>query len=150
MKIIKPSDLSYLEHMVNCQLKLALETEDLNLNRELLTRGITEVIQNPKRGKYYLALDDNDEFMGMLLTMPEWSDWRCADVLWIHSVYVLKEYRGKGIYKQMYQYLQNIVRESDDYAGLRLYVDKTNTHATKVYQKLAMSDEHYNLFEWLK
>ena len=43
-----------------------------------------------------------------------------------------------------------MVRESDQYAGLRLYVDKTNLRAIDVYQKLGMSDEHYHLYEWLK
>ena len=34
--------------------------------------------------------------------------------------------------------------------GLRLYVEKKNQPAQKVYRKLGMSDEHYHLFEWMK
>ena len=43
-----------------------------------------------------------------------------------------------------------MVRNSDKYAGLRLYVDKTNTSAQEVYTRLGMSKEHYELYEWLK
>ena len=34
--------------------------------------------------------------------------------------------------------------------GLRLYVDKTNTRAQKVYENLGMNGEHYHLYEWMK
>ena len=86
----------------------------------------------------------------MLLIIREWSDWRAAFVLWIHSVYVIKEFRGQGVYKTLYKSIKDMVQKSDEFAGIRLYVDKTNLNATKVYEKLEMNDEHYNLFEWLK
>jgi ribosomal protein S18 acetylase RimI-like enzyme len=34
--------------------------------------------------------------------------------------------------------------------GIRLYVDKTNIHAQKVYKSIGMIDEHYHMFEWMK
>ena len=34
--------------------------------------------------------------------------------------------------------------------GLRLYVDKRNQAAARVYEKLGMTREHYDLFEWLE
>lgn len=149
MKIITPLDTHYLEKMAKCQIDMALETENFILKKELITAGVKEVIENPNRGKYYLAIDENENLMGMLLTMPEWSDWRCAEVTWIHSVYVYPDYRGQGIYKAMYLHLKDIVENDDKYAGLRLYVDKSNPKAIEVYKKLGMSDEHYTLFEWL-
>lgn len=150
MNIITPTDTKYLAQMAQCQIDMAWETEEFKLDKDLITRGIAEVINNPHRGKYYLAIDENEELMGMLLTMPEWSDWRCAEVTWIHSVYVYPKYRAQGIYKAMYSHLKTLVETSDNHAGLRLYVDKTNAKAIEVYKKLGMSDEHYALFEWLK
>ena len=35
------------------------------------------------------------------------------------------------------------------YGGVRLYVDKTNTNAQRVYSKLGMNGEHYQLFEYM-
>ena len=131
-------------------MQMAKETEDYELDRDTITSGISAVFDDPNKGKYFLALNENDEFMGMLLTMTEWSDWRNKYVMWIHSVYVKPEFRKDGVFKELYCHLKNMVSASDEYAGLRLYVDKTNQNATKVYQKLGMTDQHYNLFEWLK
>ena len=150
MKIITPTDTHYLEKMAKCQIDMAFETENFELDKDLILAGVKEVILNPHRGKYYLAVDEDDNLIGMLLTMPEWSDWRCAEVTWIHSVYIYPEYRGQGIYKAMYLHLKNIVETNPKYAGIRLYVDKTNKKAIKVYKKLGMSEDHYSLYEWLK
>jgi len=35
-------------------------------------------------------------------------------------------------------------------SGIRLYVDKTNTNAIKVYNSVGMDGEHYRVFEWMK
>ncbi len=85
----------------------------------------------------------------MLITY-EWSDWRNNYVYWLQSVYVLPEKRGKGIFKQMYEYIIKQVNESDKVAGLRLYVDMKNLAARKVYAKLGMDGDHYQVFEWMK
>lgn len=71
-------------------------------------------------------------------------------MLWIHSVYVQPEFRKNGVYKALYAHLKQMVAESHDLRGLRLYVDKTNLSAQKVYESLGMSGEHYHLFEWMK
>lgn len=70
--------------------------------------------------------------------------------MWIHSVFIEKEYRGSGIFKSMYGFLKEKVEADEELAGLRLYVDKTNQAAISVYNKIGMSDEHYHMFEWLK
>jgi ribosomal protein S18 acetylase RimI-like enzyme len=150
MKIINPKNEYYLDEMVAAQLALALETEGEKLDEKTVSLGVREVINNPLRGKYYIALDEDDKFIGMLLTLPEWSDWRCAEVLWIHSVYIKSEYRGKQVFKKLYNEIKGLVQSREDLAGIRLYVDKTNTRAIEVYNKLGMTDQHYNLFEWLK
>ncbi|MCT4642744.1 MAG: GNAT family N-acetyltransferase [Bacteriovoracaceae bacterium] len=150
MNIIQVTDKKYIDTIVQCQLSMAKETENLNLDPKLLHQGVKSVIEDSNKGTYYIALNENDEFMGMLLTMNEWSDWRCKNVLWIHSVYVLPQFRSHGVFKSLYNHLKLMVSNSDDLVGLRLYVDKTNTSAIEVYKKVGMSDEHYGLFEWLK
>lgn len=132
------------------QIKMALETENLKLDPETVEKGVSAVFDNPEKGKYYVA-EANGEVVGCLLTVPEWSDWRNGTVLWIHSVYVLPEYRSKGVFRMLYQNLVDMVNSEDnDLRGLRLYVEKTNGPAQKVYEKLGMNGEHYHLYEWLK
>ena len=47
-------------------------------------------------------------------------------------------------------HLKSMVLNSQELRGLRLYVDKSNDKAQKVYENLSMSGEHYHLYEWMK
>ena len=71
-------------------------------------------------------------------------------ILWIQSVYVVPEERGQGVYRALYERVRRQVEESDVLKGIRLYVDKRNAAAQRVYARLGMTREHYDLFEWLK
>lgn len=139
----------YLSSLVAFQKKLALESEQLELDEIVLTQGIQKVLFNDILGSYYVCTDSQDNLLGMLLLTKEWSDWRCKHVVWIHSVYIDSKHRHKGIFKALYLHIKSMVKHDEALAGIRLYVDKTNLDAVSVYQKLGMSDEHYSLFEWL-
>ena len=149
-KVLKANIGEHLHKIVDFQVAMAMETENLELDKETVTRGVTAVFEDSTKGIYYVALNSNQEVIGSLLTVNEWSDWRCKTVKWIHSVYIMKEMRSQKVFRTMYEYLKNIVTKDEDLAGLRLYVDKSNTKAQSVYHKIGMSNEHYELFEWLK
>lgn len=149
MKIKEVVNISELDFIIRAQVAMAKETENLDLDKSVVTKGVHNLFDQPKYGKYYIALVD-DQIIASLLTTYEWSDWRNGICLWIQSVYVLPEHRGNGVYRSMYNYLKEIVEQNKDYTGLRLYVDKTNLNAQKVYEKCGMSKEHYELYEWLK
>lgn len=146
---IKQANIEHLETIANFQKLMALETENLDLPIENLNKGVKKFFDEPFLGKYLIATS-KDEIVGCLLIQYEWSDWRNAFVIWLHSVYVLPEYRKKGVFAEMYKYVKKKVETSDEYTGIRLFVDKTNVKAQKVYEKMGMSSEHYELFEWLK
>lgn len=146
---IRPGLLFDVQVIADFQVAMAWETEKMKLDPATVEKGVSAVFDDPAKGKYWLAEKDG-EVVGCLLTVPEWSDWRNGTVLWIHSVYVRPDMRGAGIFRQLYQHLEGMVKESSDLRGLRLYVDKTNTLAQKVYESLGMSGEHYHLYEWMK
>lgn len=146
---IRPGLLFDIDTIADYQVKMALETENMKLDPGTVNLGVTAVMDDPGKGKYWLAEIDG-KVAGCLLTVPEWSDWRNGTVLWIHSVYVHPDFRKHGVYKAMYGHLKQMVDEAHDLRGLRLYVDKTNIQAQKVYEALGMSGEHYHLFEWMK
>lgn len=135
--------------LIDFQLKLALETENLQLEISTLSLGIHKLFKDPSRGKYYVT-EAEGEVIGCLSLTYEWSDWRCGTVLWIQSVYVSEAWRGKGVYKGMYNHIRSIVESDADLTGIRLYVDNTNTSAKKVYKGLGMNGDHYSVFEWIK
>jgi GNAT superfamily N-acetyltransferase len=147
--LIRPGLLFDIDVIADFQFRMAKETENLELDPPTVNQGVSAVFDDPSKGKYWVAELDG-KVIGCLLTVPEWSDWRNGTVLWIHSVYVVPEYRQHGIFKQLYSHLKQMVLESTELRGLRLYVDKSNLRAQKVYQSLEMSSEHYHLFEWLK
>jgi ribosomal protein S18 acetylase RimI-like enzyme len=141
-----PSDAPAI---VGFQLRMARETEDLELDSATVTRGVAAVFADPTKGAYWMA-ERGGAAVASLLTTYEWSDWRDGVVLWVQSVYVTPEERGRGVYRALYEHLRREVEESPDLKGIRLYVDKRNTAAQAVYERLGMTREHYEMFEWMK
>lgn len=141
-----------VETIVGFQMAMALETEELELNRTVLEKGIEAALTDYNKGMVYVAADENNggEVIGSLMITFEWSDWRNGWIWWIESLYILPEYRKKGVFKQMYEYIKSLVLADENVKGLRLYVDKRNVRAQKVYDAIGMCGEHYTTYEWLK
>jgi len=131
------------------QLRMALETEDLHLDEKTVQDGVLGVFRDPSKGKYFVATEDQQVIASTLLT-NEWSDWRNQWFLWIQSVYVLPEKRGKGVFRKMYESIREMVKHDEYIAGLKLYVDSKNESAIATYKAIGMDGEHYKLFEWYK
>ncbi len=145
---IRPAQRKDAETIARFQVLMAQETEGARLEWETVQKGVSRVFDQPEHG-FYLVAERDDQILACTLLTYEWSDWRNGQVLWIQSVYVLSEHRGKGIFPSIFSYLQQLVFESKQYVGLRLYVDKKNHAAKAVYQKLGMDSQHYELFEWM-
>lgn len=146
---IRKATQSDLESLVDFQLLMARETEEVILNKTTVTKGVSAVLSDPAKGSYYVTETDG-KLVASLLTTFEWSDWRNGTVLWIQSVYVLPEFRRKGIYRNMYSFLKEKVLADKNLKGIRLYADKSNYPAQKTYKTLGMNPDHYTTFEWLK
>ncbi len=146
---IRKAKLSDSERIVELQLKMAMETEGLKLDRNVVSKGVGGVFSEPARGTYWIV-EEKGKILGVLLAIPEWSDWRNGTVLWIHSLYVISQARRRGVFKKLYLNLKKQVEHSPELVGLRLYVDKQNKPAQKIYEKLGLNRDHYELYEWLK
>lgn len=146
---IRPAHPEDAATIVGFQLAMAWESEELALDQETLTAGVQAVFDEPRRGRYFVA-EATGQVVGCLLTTYEWSDWRNGTVVWIQSVYVVPEARGQGIYRRLYQRVRSEVAARDDWKGVRLYVERKNASAQAVYERLGMTKENYDLFEWLK
>jgi predicted GNAT family acetyltransferase len=131
------------------QLSMAKETENIDLDAETVRNGVLAVLSDSNKGCYYVA-ENEGNIVGSLLTTFEWSDWRNGTILWIQSVYVVPEFRRKGVYSSLYTHIKQLVLENSDLKGIRLYVERNNITARKAYNKLGMDADHYITFEWLK
>ena len=127
---------------------MASETEGIELNSDIVTKGVMAVFHDPGKGLYYVA-EENDCVVASLMITYEWSDWRNANVWWFQSVYVIPDYRRKGIFRMMYEYVKK-TGVADGIAGLRLYVDARNTRAQSTYEAMGMNGEHYKVYEWMR
>jgi L-amino acid N-acyltransferase YncA len=147
--IIREAKITDIPSLLDFQLKMALETENVQLEILPLTQGMTKLFKDPTKGKYYVA-EVEEEVVGCLMTTFEWSEWRNGTILWIQSVYVVSSWRGKGVFKGMYEHINTLVSQDPDMRGIRLYVDKKNSAAQHVYAGLGMNGDHYTVYEWMK
>ena len=132
--------------MVAFNQAMAMETEGKHLDTQILTSGVESVFHNHEHG-FYVVAEDEGRIIGGLLVTFEWSDWRDSWFWWIQSVYVVPEHRGRGVYPAMYEFVKERAREQEDVCGFRLYVEKENTGAQHVYEKLGMKQSHYLMYE---
>lgn len=146
--IITEAKLIDIDIIISFQQDMAMETEGMRLDPEVISGGVRAVFDDRSKGTYYVAMEDG-KVVGSFLITPEWSDWRNSYIWWFQSVFVIPNYRRRGIFRLMYTYIHEKAMK-EDIAGLRLYVEKDNLRAIKTYQAMGMNGEHYQLFEWLK
>jgi GNAT superfamily N-acetyltransferase len=127
-------------------IQLALETEGMLLEKRGALRGVEIVLSDSDRG-FYLIVEDNGQMIGQCLITREWSDWRNGYFWWVQSVYVDKDWRGKGIFSSIFDKIESMARERVDIVGLRLYVDRENASAREAYQRLGMNESRYVMYE---
>lgn len=125
---------------------MALETEGKHLDSEILKNGVESVFNDEKKG-FYVVTEADAKIVGGLMVTFEWSDWRNSWFWWIQSVYILPEYRGRSIYRLMYEFVKDKAKQEKNVCGFRLYVEKENVNAQKVYEKLGMESSHYLMYE---
>jgi len=125
---------------------LAWETEQQRLNRTRVRRGVATLLRHPARGIYYVAEEDGG-IIGQLMITYEWSDWRNGEFWWIQSVYVSPGFRRCGVFRRLFDHINELARRSRHVCGLRLYMHSTNRRARSVYEKLGLTCTHYEVLE---
>jgi N-acetylglutamate synthase-like GNAT family acetyltransferase len=135
--------------LVQFQQLLARETENVVLDAKILNAGMNAMFDDAAKGCYYVA-ETKGQVIACHMITYEWSDWRNGMVYWLQSVYVKETFRQHGVFKMMFESLWKKIENDPAIAGLRLYADKTNTRAQKVYSVLGMNGDHYTVFEKMK
>ena len=138
----KREDIEALAHF---QLDMAAESEGTVLDYETVLKGVSAAMDDSAKATYIVAKIDDKPIASLMLT-KEWSDWNNRWYWWIQSVYVTPEDRQSGIYKARYSYVKDMAR-AQNIPQVRLYVDKTNIRAQKVYSSLGMHESHYLMYE---
>ena len=142
---IRPATHADLDILQSNNLAMAMETEGRALDPQVLRAGLAHVLSDPSKG-FYIVAEENGQAVGNLMVTVEWSDWRNAPMWWFQSVYVLPEARSKGVFAQMYAHV-HARAQAEGVKELRLYVEKENVRAQKVYAALGMAESHYLMYE---
>lgn len=133
-------------------IEMALETENLALEPDVVSAGVAALVDNPDAGFYLLAENDGQP-AGSLMVTYEWSDWRNGMFWWLQSVYVLPAARRLGVFRLLVDALESRARAArvagEQVCGLRLYVYDANDSARHTYESLGFEQTRYRLFERL-
>jgi GNAT superfamily N-acetyltransferase len=143
---IRVANAADAKSLIEFNQAMALETEGKRLDARVLETGVEAVFRDEKKG-FYVVAEADGKIVGGLMTTFEWSDWRAKWFWWIQSVYILPNFRGRGIYRLLYNFVKEKAGKNGDVCGFRLYVEKENANARKVYEKLGMNKSHYKMYE---
>jgi GNAT superfamily N-acetyltransferase len=146
---VRPPTPADVPVLVEYNRRLARETESKELDPATLAAGVAAAIADPKRkGPYFLACDGED-VVGQMQITYEWSDWRNGWFWWVQGVYVRADFRGRGVFRTLYEHARRQARAAGDVIGLRLYVERDNRAAQATYRRLGMEMLSYDLMEEL-
>lgn len=138
-----------LPTIVDFNIAMARESENFILEPTIANQGVEILFHSPNKGCYYVVepLTPNETtILASFLITYEWSDWRAKEIWWLQSLYVLPDYRRKGVFTQVYEQIKKLAQAKGS-PFLRLYVDAQNHNAIKQYIRVGMNNNHYLLFE---
>lgn len=135
-----------IDTLVKFNIALAHQTEQKQLSPSIVTQGLQTLFKNPKHG-FYIVAEIEDEIVGCCMVTYEWSDWRCGLFWWIQSVYVKPEFRRRGIFRKLYEFLKEKALQEQNVCGFRLYVEQSNYTGQNTYSGVGMKETPYKFYE---
>jgi ribosomal protein S18 acetylase RimI-like enzyme len=141
---VRRANLADLEKLVSFAMLEAKEAEGIDLSLVNVRRGILAALENDALGRYWVLAKENDDIIGNISAIKEWSNFNGGYYWWIQSLFIQPEFRGLGLIQR----LIDIVKEEAQKGGgldLRLYVHGTNTRAIKAYKKSGFSESDYRI-----
>ena len=127
-------------------LRLARETEQLELDPARVLAGVSALLADAGKGIYFVA-EAGEVIAGQLMITYEWSDWRNGMIWWLQSVYVREEFRRAGVFRALFDHVAGLARSQPELRGIRLYMHADNQRARRTYERLGMVHTPYEVFE---
>ena len=132
--------------IANFTRQIALETEDVKLDPQVVLSGVQNGMSAGKYG-FYVVAQDKSQIVGCLMITYEWSDWRDGVQWWLQSVYVDPNHRATGVFKKLFTFVVDRANQESNVCGIRLYVDKSNSTALATYESLGLTSTNYLMYE---
>lgn len=135
-----------VEGLVARNVALAAESEGRRLEPTTVESGVGMILADPARGAYWVA-EAAGAVRGQCLVTEEWSDWTGGRYWWLQSVYVDPGWRGRGVFRALWDAIGEAAAEAGDVASIRLYVERDNLPARQAYETLGMRETGYRVYE---
>ena len=126
--------------------QLALESEAKHLDPAVLHAGVRRALATPELCAYFIA-EHQGAPVGQTMVTYELTDWRDGVFWWIQSVYVSAEYRGRGVFRALFEHIKKLVQARPEGRGIRLYVEGDNSRAQRTYAALGFVRSGHHLLE---
>lgn len=134
-----------IDTLVAFNAAMARETEAKELDLVTLRAGVEGVFADSRRG-FYLVAEIAGNVVGGLMITYEWSDWRNGTWWWLQSVYVMPDYRRRGVFHALHHEVERLASMKSKVIGLRLYVEKQNCQAQRTYSAMGISELNYFVY----
>lgn len=143
IRLATPADLPTIAEFNS---RLAWETEHKRLDPPTIERGVRRALAEHALCRYFVA-ELSGQIVGQAMITLELTDWRDGVLWWLQSVYVVQAFRGQGVFKALFQHIQSLAEADPDVRGLRLYVERENERAQRVYEQLGMQPSGHVVYE---
>jgi ribosomal protein S18 acetylase RimI-like enzyme len=96
-----------------------------------------------EKGCYYLIAIENDKLLGWILIGANKDQFTDTMIGFIYELYVIQEFRGKGIAKRLLKSAINNLK-NEGYSEIRLSVF-TENHAIQLYRQMGFSERNITM-----
>ena len=141
---IRRAKAADLESLVSFAVAEAKEAEGIKKDVNRVRQGVATALDDDTIAMYWVLEESNTGVIGSVSIVKEWSDWNSGYYWWIQNMYILPEFRGKGLMERLLQALKDAARQ-EGALELRLYVHKNNAQAVTAYQKAGFFDSDYRI-----
>lgn len=142
---VRPARLDDATALTDGNVRLARETEGKQLDPAVVEAGVEAIVRDAS-GAGYRVLEADGAIRGQCLVHEEPSDWTGGRYWWIQSVYVDPEWRGRGVFRALWERILEEAREAGDVMEVRLYVERGNRRAREVYERMGMKETPYRIY----
>jgi (aminoalkyl)phosphonate N-acetyltransferase len=141
--IIRPASASDVALIYNFLCELEEETFDFQSFQYIFNHNL----QNPDY-HYFLAYDDTS-CVGYASVHAQWLLHHCGKVGEIQEMFVIADYRGKGVGSVLMQKLMEIAQR-DNFEILEVTANKKRLDTHRFYEKQGLQQTHFKFVKKLK
>ena len=136
VEFVKDNSSINMEFFIKMIIDMAQETENKKLDKDLISKSIQELILTPDFGFYQISRLDLS-ICGMNMVTYEYNIELGKKIIWLQSVFVVKEARSKGVFRGLLRKLEDLALSDKNtyHNSLKLYMDKDNKVAQQIYLK---------------